>query len=252
MTDPVIPVQLEEASEVTRPKPVAPIWHTILLLVLIVGLSALQRPQALAQANLQPPRLMTYSLTLAYELFLLGLVYLGLWLYKVPLREIIGGRWKGLGDFFRDVGVAILFWFVVAGMLLAAHFYLGFSGVDAAKSMFPQTPLELALFVVLAVVAGFCEEIVFRGYMQRQFTAWTRNAAGGVILQAVVFGCAHMYQGWKGVAVISLYGALFGVLAAICKSLRPGMLQHCTQDALSGIAVWFAQKHHFLQMIVRF
>ena len=85
-------------DEMDRPKPVAPIWHTILLLVLIVELSALQRPQALAQANLQPPRLMTYSLTLAYELFLLGLVYLGLRLYKVRLREIIGGRWTGPGD----------------------------------------------------------------------------------------------------------------------------------------------------------
>jgi membrane protease YdiL (CAAX protease family) len=239
------------AVEAERPKPVAPVWHTIFFLVLVIGLSARQ-PQALSQANFQPPRLMTYSLTLAYELFLLGLVWLGLWLYKVPLGEIIGGRWQRPGDFFRDVGIAILFWSVIAGMLLAANFYLGFSGVDAAKSMFPQTQPELMLFVVLAVVAGFCEEIIFRGYLQRQFAAWTRNAAGGVMLQAVVFGSAHMYQGWKGVAVISVYGALFGILASICKSLRPGMMQHCTQDAFSGIAVWFAQKHHLLQMIVRF
>ncbi len=236
-----------------RVKPVAPVWHTIILLVVVVGLSALQRPQALSHANIQPSRLATYLLTLAYELILLGYVWLlGLMLYKVPLREIIGGRWRTAKDFFLDVGIAILFWFAVAGMLLAVHFLFNFSGVEAAKAMFPQTGLELAAFVVLAVFAGFCEEIIFRGYLQRQFTAWTGNVAAGVALQAIVFGSAHMYQGWKGVAVISVYGAFFGILAAICKSLRPGIMQHCTQDAFSGIAVWYAQKQHLLTMIVRF
>jgi uncharacterized protein len=242
----------QSATPTSRVMPVAPVWHTIILLVIVMGLSALQRPQALSQSNVQPSRLGTYLLTLVYELFLLGYVWLlGLMLYKVPLREIVGGRWNTFRDVLRDVGIAVLFWLAVAGMLLAAHFLFGFSGVAAAKTMFPQTGVELAVFVVLAVLAGFCEEIVFRGYLQRQFTAWTGNVAIGVILQAVVFGSAHMYQGWKGVAVISVYGAFFGILAAICKSLRPGIIQHCTQDGFSGIAVWFAQKHNLPIPLIR-
>jgi CAAX protease family protein len=235
--------------EAERLRPVAPVWHAIVLLVAIVGLSALQRPQALAQANIQPNRLATYLLTLIYELVLLGYVWLGLRFYKIPLREIIGGRWQTFRDFLRDVGIAILFWFAVAGMLIADNFLFHFSGVDAAKGMFPQSTTELAVFVVLAVFAGFCEEVVFRGYLQRQFSAWTGNVAVGVALQAIVFGSAHMYQGWKGVAVIAVYGALFGILAAIRNSLRPGMIQHCAQDAISGIAFRVAEKHHLLQLI---
>jgi membrane protease YdiL (CAAX protease family) len=105
--------------------------------------------------------------------------------------------------------------------------------------------------VLLAVCAGFCEEIIFRGYLQRQFTAWTGNVWAGVVLQAIVFGAGHIYQGYKGVIVISVYGAMFGVLAALRKSLRPGIMQHCAQDSFSGIAVWAAQKYHLLPVILR-
>jgi uncharacterized protein len=226
-----------------RPKPVAPVWHTLILLVIVVGLSALQRPQAMSHANIQPSRLATYILTLAYELFLLGLVWLGLWLYKVPLREIIGGKWRRWKDFWIDVGIAFLFWLAVMGMLIAARIFLNFSGASAAKNMLPQTVPELTVFVVLSIFAGFCEEINFRGYLLRQFTAWTGNVAAGVILQGIVFGSAHGYQGWKGMLVISVYGAMFGILAALRKSLRPGIMQHCTQDAFTGIIVWAALKY---------
>ena len=221
--------------------------------MVVIGFSALEGVPSLSHATVTVNRLQTYAATLVYEVVLLGYVWLlGLMLRKVPLRELIGGRWANVKDFFLDVGIALLFWLAVAGMLVFAHFELGFSGVDAAKSMYPQTVIELVVFIVLAVFAGFCEEIIFRGYFQRQFTAWTGNVAAGVVLQAIVFGSAHMYQGWKGVLVITVYGAMFGALAALCKSLRPGIIQHCTQDGFSGFAVWYAQKHHILTMIMRF
>ena len=236
-----------------KPRPVAPVWHTIILLIFIIGISALQRPQVLTQETIQISRIWTYLLTLAYELLLLGYVwFLGLMMHGVALREIIGGKWQhGAGDFLIDVAIALLFWIAVVALLAFAHFVLHFSGMDAAKAMYPKTLPELGVFVVLAVCAGFCEEIIFRGYLQRQFTAWTGAVSAGVVLQALVFGAGHIYQGWKGVVVISVYGALFGVLAALRKSLRPGIMQHCAQDGFSGIAVWAAQKYHLLPMILR-
>jgi uncharacterized protein len=235
-------------------RPIAPVWHTVVLLVVIVSLSALQGLPRLANPGLQPNRLATYILTLVYEILLLGYVWLiRVMKYKVPLRELIGGKWRRPLDFFRDAGIAVLFWLAVVGMLIAARLYLHFSGIESARSMFPQTFRELVVFVVLAVFAGFCEEIIFRGYFQRQFTAWTSSVPMGIVLQAIVFGSAHIYQGWRGVVVISVYGAMFGILAAICKSLRPGMIQHCTQDGFSGIAVWVAQQRHIpLPAMIRF
>ena len=52
----------------------------------------------------------------------------------------------------------------------------------------------------------------------------------------MVFGIAHSYQGGRRIVLIAVYGALFGMLAAWRKSLRPGMLGHAMQDSFSGIA----------------
>jgi uncharacterized protein len=234
-----------------RLTPVAPVWHTIVLLVVVVGLSALSGwQQSALRGRPLPSRLAEYVFTMAYEFVLLGYVwFFGLRRYRVPLAEIIGGKWRGWRDFWRDIGVALLFWFVVIAVLLILSRSLHFSGMDAAKALFPVTTLELGMFVVLSICAGFVEEIVFRGYLQRQFSAWTGSVGAGVVLQAIVFGAGHIYQGVKGVVVISIYGALFGILAAMRKSLRPGIMQHCAQDSFSGIAGHFLTKYKYLQMI---
>jgi membrane protease YdiL (CAAX protease family) len=237
-----------------RPKPVAPAWHTVLFLVVFVGLSIapllLHLPQ---QPEIAVNRIKTYLSTMAYQLGLLAYVwFLGLMLYKVPLREIIGGKWRRWKDFWLDVGLALLFWLAVIGLLLAARILLGFDGAAAAKSIYPSSLTETCIFVALAVLAGFCEEVIFRGYLLRQFTAWTGNVSAGVVLQAIVFGSGHLYQSWKGAVVISVYGSFFGILAVMRKSLRPGMIQHCAQDGFSGVLVYIAQKRHMLLPLIRF
>ncbi len=65
----------------------------------------------------------------------------------------------------------------------------------------------------MALTAGICEEILFRGYLQRQFIAMTGNPALGILLSAVIFGGAHVYQGAKQAILLGVYGAMFGALA---------------------------------------
>jgi uncharacterized protein len=137
----------------------------------------------------------------------------------------------------------MLFWVAVFVMLMAFALTLHFKGVSAAKNLLPQSGIELAFWIPVAFTAGFCEELLFRGYLQRQFLALTANVPASIVLQALVFGVGHLYQGWKGVVVITAYGALFGILAAMRKSLRPGMIQHGAQDALSGIGGYFLLKY---------
>lgn len=237
-------------SPTVRVTPVAPVWHTILFVAILLGLAVLQgQPQLVRGAQL-PSRISLYLFTVAYEFFLLGYVWLlGLRLRRVSLGEIIGGKWMRWRDFWRDVGIALLFWIVVGAALVVLSLSLHFSGIEAAKFLLPQTSLELTFFLVLVCSAGFCEEVIFRGYLQRQFTAWTGNVPAGITLQAVVFGAAHLYQGGKAVVVISVYGAMFGILAAMRNSLRPGIMQHSAQDAMSGIAGLFLRKYKYLQII---
>ncbi len=240
----------QEIVPTDRVTPVAGIWHTVLFVAILLGLAILQGQPQLAKGAHLPRRMILYISTIAYELFLLGYVwFFGLRRYKVTIREIIGGKWLRFRDFWRDVGIALLFWIVVVGVLVVMSHELHFSGMEAAKFLLPETATEAIVFVLLSCVAGFCEEVIFRGYLQRQFTAWTGNVIAGVVLQSAVFGAAHLYQGLKGVVVITVYGAMFGILASMRKSLRPGIMQHCAQDSMSGIAGVFLKKYHYLQII---
>jgi uncharacterized protein len=252
MSDGEIEIPAAQAATPTgRVTPIAPVWHTAVLLVVLIGVGVLAGLQhGETQVRPLPGRMTQYTFNLAYELVLLGFVwFFGLRRYRVTLAEIIGGKWHRWGDFWRDVGIALLFWLVAACVLLVLSLSLHFRGMEAANFLLPETTAEVVIFVLLAVCAGFCEEVIFRGYLQRQFTAWTGNATAGVLLQAIAFGVPHLYQGYKGVIVITIYGAMFGILATMRKSLRPGIMQHCGEDVIAGIAGVFLKKYHYLQMI---
>ena len=100
--------------------------------------------------------------------------------------------------------------------------------------LLPQTLPEILAWIATSVSAGFCEEYVFRGYVQRQLLALTRSGAGAVVGQGLVFGLMHAYQGWRPVLVIIGMGILFGMLAAWRKTLRVGMVAHAWQDIWAG------------------
>lgn len=191
-------------------------------------------------------RVPLYVAMIIFELCMLLYTWIGIFLVKKRLRDLIRGKWNTMADFGRDVGIAIAFTVVVWGVLFVVGLLLGTNnvGLKAVKMLIPRTPAEMVVWVLLAITAGFCEETIFRGYFQRQFLALTGSVEASVILQACVFGAAHLYQGWKGALTITIYGVLFGALAAWTKSLRPGMIQHAGQDAFSGIAGSFALRHH--------
>lgn len=223
------------------PRPVSPVWHTVLLILFIAFYAAFQfRHNGQLMMAHFGGRLLLYLYMVAFEFILLGYVwFFGLRRSGVKMAEIIGGKWNRWTDPLRDFGIALAFWIVVISALVLMRLALGENPVAARamKILMPQSPAEMISWVVLSGVAGVCEEIIFRGYLQRQFLAWTGKDAAAIVLQAVVFGSAHAYQGIRGVVTIIVYGALFGILAVMCKSLRPGMIQHFLQDSTVGIAL---------------
>jgi hypothetical protein len=177
---------------------------------------------------------------MAWEWILTGFVYLGI-RKRVRLRELIGGRWATIEDFVRDLGIAVGFWLVAVAVLGAGAKLLHLDQGGRAESMrqqlgflIPGTSLELFVWCCLSITAGICEEIIFRGYLQRQFAGITRSMLTGVLLSAVVFGAAHGYEGGPRMLLIGVYGLMFGLLAWWRKSLRPGMIAHAWHDAFSG------------------
>jgi uncharacterized protein len=222
----------------------APVWHTILLVALVVGFSyigahsAAPKPGAVSQLAL----IVQYAVTIAFELFLLLLVWWGLRLNKNRMRDLIGGRWSSPEDFLLDIAIAAGFWVVSATVLAGLGYALGLANPAQVKEVkkladmiAPQGGVTLALWIVVSTVAGLVEEILFRGYFQRQMGALTGNIYAGLIISAIIFGSGHGYEGTRRMVLIAVYGSLFGLLAILRKSLRPGMMAHAWHDAFAGV-----------------
>jgi membrane protease YdiL (CAAX protease family) len=217
----------------------APAWHTAVLVAVLllasIGGSGSHHP--LSRGGGKLPQ---YLWGMTWEWILTGFVWFGI-RKRYRLRDIIGGRWDGFGDFFVDILIAGLFWLAAALVLGTGARLMHLDQAQKLDAMrrqlgflTPNTRLELVVWFLLSSTAGFCEEFIFRGYLQLQFAAMTRSMFLGALLSAIVFGASHGYEGVARMLLIGIFGLMFGLLAWWRKSLRPGMIAHAWHDALSG------------------
>jgi membrane protease YdiL (CAAX protease family) len=226
---------VETSASGGYPRVASPI-HTILVLAALGGWAFWHKisvDQLSVAAN--PNRVRFYLVTLFFEWLLFVLVLAGVRSSGASILIVLGDHWHSLRQVLRDIGIALGFWIIAAMLLWVFGWLLRIAGLGRNVSMLPQRGIELAFWIALSVTAGICEETIFRGYLQRQFMAFTKSAPAGILLSAATFGAAHAYQGFRMVILIALYGAMFGILAYWRASVRPGMIAHAWQDSLNGV-----------------
>lgn len=225
---------LEPRRNICRPP--APVWHTILLLVyLLMPVSGWPGAKQYISQLQAGPRLDVYLFETGFQLFGVFLVLCGLYINKTQFRELLGKRWQTAEDGFRDIYLAVLFWLLAIGLGVFTYFALGASYTRPSRVL-PRTPHDLVLFIPFAVTAGFCEEVMFRGYLFKQFKALTGSVEVGVVVQALAFSAAHGYdQTIAGVINSFMFGIAFGILTNWKKSLIPAIIGHSWLDISVGI-----------------
>lgn len=239
------PVERDDSgSDIPRDNLLASPWHTVFVLV-VLGLYAYWATirAARAQAGLGPGRPTMYLRTIFFELLFLGIVLAGVKLRGASLRSVLGQRWNSAVQVFVDLGLGI-------GLLILSTLLVpilgGHQNAEAANQsirfLLPQSSMELGLWMLLSITAGVCEEAIYRGYLQRQLGALTRNAWVGIGLSAAAFGSAHLYQGVRRAAVIAVSGVLFGCFAEWRKTVRPGMFAHALQDGIAPLLLKIARR----------
>ena len=227
---------LAQSTSDRYPTVASPI-HTILVIVAVAGWAFWFKTFAdQLRVAASPNRVRFYVITLLVEWIMFGFAVAGVRLRGASVLLVLGDHWCSARQVVRDIGIAAGFWVVALGLLWIIGKLLR---VDAQggnmQFMFPHGGVEITVWIALSVTAGICEETIFRGYLQRQFMALTRNAPAGILLSGVAFGAAHAYQGLRMVILISLFGSMFGVLAYWRRSVRPGMIVHAWQDSLGGV-----------------
>ena len=89
-------------------------------------------------------------------------------------------------------------------------------------------PALIALLAVIGITPAICEEVFFRGYVQRtleRVMGWK-----SVVLTGVLFGLFHLQP--IGLFTLSILGILFGFYFYGSRSLVPGMVAHFTNNAI--------------------
>src|SRR3954463_1210068 len=246
------PLQQASASAAA---PIANAWHTWGLLVTMLVLSFTGSGRLAASAARPHGRVIMYVGSIIVDWAIVGYIWMGVKRRGLGLRDLIGGRWNKVDDFLIDLFTAICFWVSWSILVVAVTLALRQANLDPAKTMsrvqelkktigflVPQGWLETILFIGLTLSAGFCEEVIYRGYFQRQFAVWTRSVSVAIVAQGVLFGASHGYQGFKAMSVIGLLGCALGMLAAWRKNLRPGMMAHAWQDLFTGMVLKIVMK----------
>ena len=254
---------------------IAPVWHTLILILGIIGVSVIGSHRHSGGAGIgDANRLRTYGVTACFEVVMAGWVLMGLRLRGVPLRSVLGRISKDLRSIVIDAGIALGFW--VASLMTLAMIAMLWLSIQVAIThkpvirpgpngrptvansndeqaehavieLAPANAKEIACWLLMCVLVGFAEELVFRGYFQVQFVRWARGATwAGVVFSALMFGAAHGYEGVRAMFLLSVFGALFSLLTLFRRNLRAAMFAHGWHDAFVGVLVSVLHAHHFL------
>jgi len=156
------------------------------------------------------------------------------WRFKIPFLRVF--RLNRInGAIFVYTVILSLSVFVISDALdrfVGNLFPMPAEWLDAMKELVHiDTPLQAALLFVSAVlIAGFAEEMLFRGMLQRTLEIY-REPAIAIVLSSVFFAVAH-FNPWTALQITFL-GLALGYLTWKSDSILPGVFLHATNNLLS-------------------
>jgi len=106
-----------------------------------------------------------------------------------------------------------------------------------------QTPQQLALFILSALVAGGIREEVQRAFIINRFRGYLGGAGLGLVLWSLAFGLLHSVQHAQGIVVATSLGFSFGLMYLVTGSLVAPIIAHSAYDTLALLAYWFFSSH---------
>jgi membrane protease YdiL (CAAX protease family) len=156
------------------------------------------------------------------------------WLSPQPLRQRLGLVSPSL----RAGSIAVLVLGVIVPLLIGIGLALAVAEViepdQSVKRLYEQMTAAWALPFILfiALAPGFCEELLFRGYLQRRLVErW--GAVAGILIASLVFGLFHMMP--HAIAFAIPIGIWLGLLAWRTGSTWPGIICHAALNGLWNV-----------------
>lgn len=105
---------------------------------------------------------------------------------------------------------------------------------ERTRMMAPRTGRELAAFYVMSASAGFSEQLAYRGALFAILSAVTGHWWVAAAISAAAFGMAHLFQGGRAVAFVTLIGLRDQIVVGLTGTLVVAMIAHAVHDMVAG------------------
>lgn len=94
--------------------------------------------------------------------------------------------------------------------------------------------------IIIGLIAALCEELFFRGVLQKVLIEYIGNKHVGVWLGAILFSAIHMQ--FYGFLPRMLMGAYLGYLFLWSGSLWPGIFAHFINNGMAVLLIWLSNR----------
>jgi membrane protease YdiL (CAAX protease family) len=155
---------------------------------------------------------------------------IGLW-----WRALLSGSGGLLPGIATGFGIALVGGTIAAVALARRSEFVPTIGDIGA--LLPRNRPELVLGVLLSVNAGVFEELLFRLALPALIFGATGSAPLALIGSVLLFGLLHFYQGWIGIAGVTVLGALLMLLFLATGNILIPIVAHALIDLRSLVLI---------------
>ena len=169
-----------------------------------------------------------FLLSISDTILLLFLIFFFLRQHQENPVEIFLGRRQFRGEFLFGL---MLTPFILGITLTSAALlhYLWPSLRNVPENPFNAlltSPMNAALFTMVAVIAGGVREELQRAFILLRFERHLGGAKVGLVIFSLVFGLGHALQGWDAALITALLGALWGSIYLLRRSVISTIVSH--------------------------
>ncbi len=147
------------------------------------------------------------------------------------VRRTLRLRWVGWTPLVLSAIIGVGVWIVSVGINAVMVLLTGYV-TPVSPTAYPSNALEAVLLLTATVLAApLCEEVIFRGYVQRAYERW--GSWTGILLAGSVFVLYHLrFQGLPSLVPVTL---TLGIIAWRTDSLWPAVVLHAVYNSLASL-----------------
>jgi len=144
------------------------------------------------------------------------------------------------------VAFPFVFWLGEVNQMIPLPKWMGNLEQEATKQMqqFLKARNSGEIFLnvlIIALLPATCEEVCFRGALQRIMIHITKNAWAGIIVTSILFSALHLQ--FQGFLPRMFLGMILGAIYWYSGSLWPSILAHFVNNAIQVIVVSYAPRY---------